>query len=133
MSECILQFRIIIVIVEMIGNLKVKIRQTKEEVPRRIRTEANENTKKISLYNQPKPKVPLAENRKLNNESESLTLKKQRPIKSIALKQTSTKLTTEVKDRDVLTQAHRIAIDKIFGNRRDQPSLSLHKKDKEER
>jgi len=117
----------------MIGNLKVKIRQTKEEVPRRIRTEANENTKKISLYNQPKPKVPLAENRKLNNESESLTLKKQRPIKSIALKQNSTKLNTEVKDRDVLTQVHRIAIDKIFGNRREQPSLSQHKKDKEER
>lgn len=44
----------------MIGNLKVKIRQTKEEIPRRIRTEANENTKKISLYNQPKLKVPLA-------------------------------------------------------------------------
>lgn len=60
---------IIIVIVEMIANLKVKIRSTKEDTTRRIRTEANENSKKISLYANAKPKVPLAENRKLNNES----------------------------------------------------------------
>lgn len=51
----------------MIANLKVKIRPTKEDSTRRIRTEANENTKKISLYSNAKPKVPLAENRKLNN------------------------------------------------------------------
>ena len=60
---------IIIVIVEMIANLKVKITPAKEDSTRRIRTEANENTKKISLYTNPKPKVPLAENRKQNNES----------------------------------------------------------------
>jgi len=60
---------IIIVIVEMIANLKVKIRSTKEDTTRRIRTETNENSKKISLYTNAKPKVPLAENRKLNNAS----------------------------------------------------------------
>lgn len=117
----------------MIGNLKVKVRSSKDEQPRRIRTETNENNKKISFYNNPKPKVPLAENRKLNNESDTLNLKKQRPIKSIALKQNSTKLNTEVKDRDPLTHAHRAAIDKIFAPKREVPALSLHRKEKDER
>lgn len=53
----------------MIGNLKVKVRSKGEEPARRIRTEANENPKRISFYNQPKTKLPLGENKKLNNES----------------------------------------------------------------
>jgi hypothetical protein len=42
----------------MLGNLKLKVRQTKED-PRRIKTEVNENPKKISIFAN-KPKVPLA-------------------------------------------------------------------------
>lgn len=46
----------------MIGNLKLKVRGTggKEEAPsRRIKTEMNENGKKISVYIN-KPRAPLA-------------------------------------------------------------------------
>ena len=71
---------------------------------------------------------PLAESKKLNNESETLNLKKVKPVKSIALKQHSTKLHTEARDKDVLTTAHRIAIDKIFHNKKEHPSISLHRK-----
>lgn len=50
------------------------------------------------------------------NESDTVTLNKQRPIKSIALKQpTSTKLNTEAHINDQLSTAHRQAIGKIFG------------------
>lgn len=60
-----------------------------------------------------------------------MALKKPKPVKSIALKQHSTKLNTEVRDKDNLTQAHRVAIDKIF-NKKDQPSLSLYRKERDD-
>ena len=60
-------------------------------------------------------------------------MKKPKPVKSIALKQHSTKLNTEAKDRDILSHAHRVAIDKIFHNKKDQPSISLYRKDRDER
>jgi len=78
----------------MSANLKVKIRQTKDENSHQIRTENNVTSKKISLYNNPKPKVPLTENRKSNNETKTLILKKQRLNKSIAPKQSFKKLNT---------------------------------------
>ena len=43
----------------MIGNLKVKVRGGREEPGRRIRTETNENPKKISFYNQTRLRQPL--------------------------------------------------------------------------
>ena len=43
----------------MIGNLKVKVRSVREEPARRIRTETNENPKKISFYNPTRPRQPL--------------------------------------------------------------------------
>jgi hypothetical protein len=62
---------------------------------RRIKTEMNENSKKISFYLN-KSKAPLAENKKIINENDTITLKKPKPVKSIALKQTNTtKLNTE--------------------------------------
>lgn len=97
----------------MLGNLKIKVRSTKDDNTRRIRTEANENPKKISFYQPHKPRPPLQEHKKPNHEHETLPLKKVKPVKSIALKN-STKLHTEAKDRDTLTQAHRAAIDRIF-------------------
>lgn len=114
----------------MIGNLKVKVRTNKEEVPRRIRTETNENQKKISFYQPQKTRLPLQEHKKCNNDSDTLTLKKPRPVKSIALKQNLTKLHTETKDRDTLTQAHKAAIDRIF--HKEGPSLSLQRKEHSE-
>ena len=117
----------------MIGNLKVKVRSGREEPARRIKTEANENPKKISFYNQNRLRQPLAEHKKGNNESETLTLKKVKPVKSIALKQHSTKLHTETRDREVLSHAHRVAIDKIFTQKKDHPSISLHRKDREDK
>lgn len=118
----------------MIGNLKLKVRPSKEEaVPsRRIKTEINENAKKISFYMN-KTKAPLAENKKIVNDADSLALKKHRPIKSIALKQPNTKLNTEARDNDRLTHAHRQAIDKIFAPTKKDNSVSatshsLHKR-----
>ena len=58
-------------------------------------------------------------------------MKKVKPVKSIALKQHSTKLNTETKDKEIMSHAHRLAIDKIFHNKKDQPSISLHRKDKD--
>ena len=43
----------------MIGNLKVKVRSAKDEPSRRIKTETNENPKKISFYNQGRVRQPL--------------------------------------------------------------------------
>ena len=60
-------------------------------------------------------------------------MKKPKPVKSIALKQHSTKLNTEAKDKDILSHAHRVAIDKIFHNKKDQPSISLYRKERDER
>jgi hypothetical protein len=71
--------------------------------------------------------LPLQEQKKCNNDSDTLTLKKVKPVKSIALKQHGTKLNTEIKDKDTLTHAHRAAIDRIF-NHKEGPSLSLHRK-----
>lgn len=116
----------------MIGNLKVKVRTTREDPARRIKTETNENPKKISFYQPSRVRQPLVESKKANNESETLNLKKVKPVKSIALKQHSTKLHTEAKDKDVLSTAHRIAIDKIFHNKKEHPSISIHRKEKED-
>ena len=60
-------------------------------------------------------------------------MKKVKPVKSIALKQHSTKLHTEAKDRDVLSQAHRVAIDKIFHKQKEHPSISLHRKERDDK
>jgi len=94
----------------------------------------NENGKKISVYIN-KTRAPLAENKKICNDSETLNLKKQKPIKSIALKNppTASKINTEVKDRDndTLTHAQKMAANRIFGPRKE-PSHSLNKKDEKE-
>jgi serine/threonine protein kinase len=112
----------------MIGNLKLKVRgAAKEEAPsRRIKTEMNENGKKISVYIN-KPRAPLAENKKIFNDNDTLTLKKQKPIKSLALKPPSnaaSKLNTEAKDPDALSLAQRQAAHRIFGAKKD-PALSV--------
>lgn len=76
----------------------------------------NENNKKISVYVN-KPRAPLAENKKIFNDNDTLNLKKQKPIKSLALKPPSTaasKLNTEAKDIDALSHAQRIAAHRIF-------------------
>lgn len=85
----------------------------------------NENGKKISVYIN-KPKAPLAENKKIFNDNDTLTLKKQKPIKSLALKPPSTaasKLNTEAKDPDALTNAQRLAANRIFGGKKEAASL----------
>lgn len=76
------------------SNFKLKTRSTKEEsASRRIRTEINENSKKISFY---LSKVPLAENKRLTNQSDTQQPKKQKQIKSILTKNApmTSKLTT---------------------------------------
>jgi hypothetical protein len=101
----------------MIGNLKLKVRGGREEpLPnRRIKTETNENSKKISCYLN-KSKVPLAENKKNTNENDTLSLKRQKPVKTISIKpNSSSKINTDVKDNDRITNAHRQAMEKIFG------------------
>lgn len=87
----------------------------------------NENGKKISVYIN-KTRAPLAENKKIFNDNDTLTLKKQKPIKSLALKPPSTaasKLNTEAKDPDTLSHAQRIAANRIFANKQKDPSQSL--------
>lgn len=98
-------------------NLKVKVRSRDDPNPnRRIRTEANE-PKKGSFYN-PKPKQPLAENKRIHNDNDSLPLKKHKPTRTIPLKAT-TKLNTEAHCRDPLTLHQRQAADKLFNQRKD--------------
>jgi hypothetical protein len=87
----------------------------------------NENNKKISVYIN-KTRAPLAENKKIFNDNDTLTLKKQKPIKSLALKPPSTaasKLNTEVKDPDHLSHAQRLAANRIFGPSKKDPAQSL--------
>jgi hypothetical protein len=85
----------------------------------------NENNKKISFYLN-RTKAPLGENKKINNESESLALKRKNPAKSIILKQsTTTKLNTDVKNPDKLTNAHHQAMDNIFGPSKKDNAVGL--------
>lgn len=95
----------------------------------------NENGKKISVYIN-KTRAPLAENKKIFNDNDTLTLKKQKPIKSLALKPPSTaasKLNTEAKDPDTLSHAQRIAANRIFANKQKDPSQSLGREARGER
>ncbi len=80
-----------------------------------------------------KPKAPLAENKKITNESDTLGLKKQKGIKTIALKQTMTKMNTDYKEKQKLPQAHRAAIDRIFTNQKESNSISFYKKKEQSR
>jgi hypothetical protein len=53
-------------------------------------------------------------------------LKRKHPAKSIILKQsTTTKLNTDVKNPDKLTNAHHLAIDNIFGPSKKDNAISL--------
>lgn len=62
------------------------------------------------------------------NENDSLSLKKQKPIKTIALKNAS-KLNTEVKDTDtdLLSHAQRLAANRLFAHGRKEITQSLSK------
>lgn len=92
------------IIVKMMNvNYKLKTRQVKEEsTNRRIRTETNENTKKISFYLNKPTKQALHENKKILNQTDAHPtqnnynqMKRQKPIKSIGSKNiNSSKLTT---------------------------------------
>lgn len=95
----------------------------------------NENGKKISVYIN-KTRAPLAENKKIFNDNDTLTLKKQKPIKSLALKPPSnaaSKLNTEAKDPDTLSHAQRLAANRIFGPAKKDPAQSLGREGREVR